>query len=75
MTKNPSVRTLLDSAYVKLPERLLKSARKYFYYIYWSLWERMSLENSFLVLSEILRLFLDILTHNDKYSLPVKASV
>ena len=64
----------MDSPHVKMSERLLKSVQQYFCHIYWSLWEEMSLENSFLVVSEILRLFLNILTPNDKYSLPVKAS-
>ena len=75
MTKNPFVRTLMDSALVKMSETLLKSARQYFCYIYWSLWEKMSLQNSFLVVSEILRLFVKILTPDEKYSLSVKASV
>ena len=35
----------------------------------------MSLKNSALVVSEILRLFVEILKKNEKYSLPVKASV
>ena len=49
MTKNPRVRTLMDSQYVKTSETLPKS--------------------------EILRLFLNILTPNDKYSLSVKGKV
>ena len=75
MTKYPCVRTLMDSAHVKMSETLFKSTQQYFCHIYWSLWEKMSLQNSFLVVSEILRLFVKILTPDEKYSLSVKASV
>ena len=36
--------------------------------------KKISLKNSVLVVSEILRLFVNILTPDDKYFLPVKAS-
>ena len=78
MPKKPRVRTLMDSQHVKGfkgSESLLKSARQYFCHIFWSLWKKISSKNSFLEVSEILRLFVNILTPDDKYSLSVKASV
>ena len=34
MPKKPRVRTLMDSEHVKVPERLLKTARQYFRQIF-----------------------------------------
>ena len=67
--------TLMDSQYVKGSERLLKSAMQYLCQTFWSLWNGISSKISALVVYEILTLFVNILTHNDKYSLSVKASV
>ena len=75
MQKKPSVRTLMESQDVKESEILLKSARKYFCHIFWSLLKEISSKNSVLLVSEMLRLFVNILTPDDKYSLSVKASV
>ena len=75
MPKKPRVRTLTDSQYVKWAERLFKSARQYLCLIFWSLWNEVSSKNSVLVVSEILRLFVNILTLDEKYRLSVKASV
>ena len=75
MPKKPHIRTLMESQHVKGSETLLKSARQYFRYIFWSLWQKISSKNSFLEVSEKLRLFVNILTPDDKYSLSVKASV
>ena len=74
MTKNPHFRTLMDSQHVKKSEALLKSAQQYFCHIFWSLWKHISSKKSVLVVSEILRLFVKILTHDQKYSLSVQAS-
>ena len=38
-------------------------------------WKKITSEDSVLVVSDILRLFVNILTPNDKYSLAVKASL
>ena len=73
--KKPRFRTLMDSQHVKVSERLLKSWRQYFCHISWSLWKEISSKNFVLVVFEILRLFLNMLTPDDKYSLSVKASV
>ena len=74
MLKKPRVRTLMDSQHVKVSETMLKSTRQYFRYNVWSLWKKISSKNSFLEVSEILRLFVNIWTPDDKYSLSVKAS-
>ena len=75
MPKKPRVRTLMDSQYANGSERLLKSARQYFCHIFWSLWKEISSKSSVLVVSQNLRLFVNILTPDDKYRLSVKASV
>ena len=75
MPKTARVRTFMESQHVKGSKRLLKSARQYFCDILWSIWNEISSKRSVLVVSEILRLFVNILTPNDKYSLSVKASV
>ena len=75
MQKKPSVRTLMESQDVKESEILLKSARKYFCHICWSLLKEISSKNSVSLVSEMLRLFVNILTPDDKYCLSVKACV
>ena len=75
MPKKPCVRRPKEIQHVKGSETLLKSARQYFCHIFWSLWKEITSENSVLVVSEILRFFVNILTPDDKYSLSVKASV
>ena len=65
----------MDSQHVNSSETLLKSAWQYFYQIFWSLWKKIGLKSSVLVVSEILILFVKILKTDDKYSLSVKASV
>ena len=64
----------MDSEHVKESERMLKSPREYFSQDILSLWQDISSKNSVLVVSEILRLFVNILTPDDKHSLSVKAS-
>ena len=75
MPKEPLVRTLMDSEHVKRSDTLLKSAQQYFCHIFRSLWKKISSKDSVLVVVIILRLFLNVLTPDDKYSLSVKASV
>ena len=67
--------TLMHGPHVKGSERLLKSARQYFCYIFRSLWMKVSSKSCVLVLSETFRVFVKILTPDQKYSLSVKASV
>ena len=75
MYRKPHLRTLTETQHVKGPETLFKSARPYFWNIFWSSWKEICLKNSVLVVSEILRLFVNIFTPDDKYSLSVKVSV
>ena len=75
MPKKPRVRTLMEVQHFKESETLLKSAWHYFCYFFCSLWKKIIQKNSFLEVSEILRLFVNILPPEDKYSLSVKASV
>ena len=74
MPKKLTVTTLMDRQHAKVTETLLKSPRLYLCYIFWSLWKKISSKNSFLEVSEILRLFLNILTPDEKYSFLVKTS-
>ena len=75
MPEKLPIRTLMDSQHVKVSETLHKSARQYFCQILWSLWKEITSKNFVLVASKILRLFVNILTPDHKYSLSVKASV
>ena len=75
MRKKPRVRTLMGSQHVKGYTTLLKSSRQYFCHIFWSLWYKISSKHSVLVVSDILRLFVNILTPDEKYSLSAKAIV
>ena len=75
MPKKPLVRTFMDGQHVKGSESLFTSARQYFFHIFWSLWKEISSSISVLVVSEILTLFFNILTLDEKYSLSGKASV
>ena len=75
MLKKPCVTTPMESQHNKGSERLLKSARQDFCHIFLSLSKEISSENSVLVVCGILRLFVNILTPDDNYSLSVKASV
>ena len=73
--KSHRVRTLMDSQCFKGSETRLKSARQFFCHIFWSLLKKISSKNSFLEVSEISRLFVSILTPDNKYVLSLKASV
>ena len=75
MPKKPHVRTFMDSQHVKGSETLHKSEKQYFCHSFWSLWKKNSSKNSVIALSEILRLFFNVLTPNHKYSLSLKGSV
>ena len=75
MPKKTRARTVMHSQHVKGSEKLLKSARQNFCHIFLSFRNKINSKNAVLVVSEILRLFVNILTPDDKYSLSVKASV
>ena len=73
MPKN--VITLMDNQHVKRSKTLHESARQFFCNISWSLWNEISSKSSVFVVSVILRLFVNILAPDSKYSVSVKASV
>ena len=75
MLKKPCVGTLMRSQHVKGSKTLLKSPQQCFCQILWSLWKKNCSKNAVLEVSEILWLFFNILTPDEKYSLSVKASV
>ena len=75
MPKWTGVRPLMDIQHVKTSKTLSKSTWQYFCHIFWALFKKISLENFVLVVCEILRLFANILTPDEKCSLSVKASV
>ena len=66
MPQKPRVRTLMDGQHVK--------GRKYFCYSFQSLSKKIRSKSYVLVVSEIWRLFLNILTPEENDSLSVKAS-
>ena len=59
----------MGSQYVKDNKTPLKSLLQSFSQIFWALWEKMSSKNSVLVIYEIWRLFVNVLTPDEKYSL------
>ena len=69
MSKKPCFRGPFDGKDGKRVETLLQSEQQQLYHIYWSLWRWLSRNKSILVISKILRLFLNKLTGDDKYSL------
>ena len=75
MPEKPRTKTLMDSQHVKGSGTLHKSERQYICHIFWAPWNKISSKNSVLVLSEVLRLFVNLLAPDDKYFLSVKASV
>ena len=75
MPKKPRLRTHMDSQHVKGSETLLKFARQQFCHIFLLFWKNFNSRNALLVASEILRLFANILTPDDKYSLSLSLSL
>ena len=65
MAEKSRVKKLMDSQQFKGSERLVKSAREYFCQIFSSLWNKITSNIFVLVVSEILRLFVNILTPDD----------
>ena len=60
MAKKPRVRKLMDGQLVKESERQVKSARQCFCHSFGSLRQKTGSKGSVLVVSEILRLFVNI---------------
>ena len=66
MRKKLRVRTYVGSQHVKGSKTVLQSSRQYFRHICWWRWKKISSESSVLVVCEILRLFVNILTPDEK---------
>ena len=69
MPKKPRVTTLMNSQHVKGSETLLKSARQNFFQIFRLFRKKIRSKISVLLVTEMLTLFVNILTPNDKYCL------
>ena len=65
----------MDSEHAKGAKKLHKSLLEYFCHNFWLIWNEIFSKNFVSVVSVILRLFVNILTPYDEYSLSVKASV
>ena len=68
MSKNCRFTVLSNKQHDKRAQTLFKSDRRQFYHIYLLLQRQLSLKMSLLVIREILRLFVNTFTPNDKYS-------
>ena len=75
MPKKPLVRTLMGSQHVKGSERVFRLSWLDFSHLFLTPRKKFNSKNCVLIVSEILRLFINILTTDDKYSLSVKACV
>ena len=66
MPKNPGVRYFMDSQHVKRLETLPKSTGQYLCNIFWPLWKEISSKSFVLEVSELLRLFVNMVTPDEK---------
>ena len=69
MSENSCFRGPFKGQHGKRVETMLRSERQHLYHICWSLWRQLSWKKSLLVICKFLRLFLNTLTADDKYSL------
>ena len=69
MSKKSRCRRPFEKQHGKRSQTLLKSARQQLYNIYWTLWRKVSREDSLLVICKILQRFVNTLTADDKYYL------
>ena len=69
MSKKSRLRNFFNSQYAEGSQTMLKSAQQHFYHFFLSLSREWIWKMSLLVISEILELFLNTLTADDKYSL------
>ena len=66
--KTPFSEDPFTSSMINGPKHCWNLSRQQIYHIYWSLWKELSWKKFFLVIFEILGLFANILTVNDKCS-------
>ena len=69
LSKKRCFRTPFDSQHVKELQTLVKSAWEHFYHIFSSYWWKLIGKTSLLVIGEILGVFFNTLTNDDKYLL------
>ena len=69
ISKKSPFRGPFEKQHAKGDLTLLKSERYHLYHIHWPLWRQLSWKNSHFMICKYLRLFLNPLTANDKYSL------
>ena len=67
LSKKRCFRTPFDSQHIKESQTLVKSAWKYFYHIFSSLWGKLIWKMSLLVICEMLGAIVNTLTVDDKY--------
>ena len=72
MSKKSRFTVPFNKQHGKRAKSLFKSKGQHLYQIYWSLEKQLSLKKSFLVISKILRLFLNTFTADDMYSLLIR---
>ena len=70
MCKKSRFRLPFQKEHGKRVSALLKSERQHLYHIYWSMGRQLNCKKSLLVICKILRLFVNILSALEKYSLP-----
>ena len=75
ISKKFTFRGLFEKQHVKGDQTLCKSERHHLYHIHWSLWRQLSRKKSLLVIWKVLRMFVNILTANDKYFLRNKENL
>ena len=68
MSKGLHFRTRFGKQGLSWFETVLKSVRNHYYHMFPSIWDKLSWKKSVLVKSEVLRLFVDTLTAEYKYS-------
>ena len=69
MSKKSRFWRSFDKHHVKGIQRLLKSDPQNLRHIYWSMWRQLSSKETLLVICQVLRLLVNTLTADDKYSL------
>ena len=69
ISKKSRFRRPFNNRHGKRSQTLLKSDGQHIYHNYWWLWRQLSWKKSLLVICNILRLFVNRLTTDDKYSL------
>ena len=68
ISKKSRFRGSFERQHRKSLQTLLKSERQHLHHIYWSLWKQLTYKKSLLVIDKILKMFINTLATNDKYS-------